>query len=93
MAFTSANRATGDGAARQEFLIRKPASNSQPISEKQDLVIGAGINNNGCRCGKPIASYRRRLIGTLGFPRRGRRNPFSATVFGIVRRELGVVAP
>lgn len=47
---TNANPASGEGGARQEFLIRKPATNSQKTSEVQARVIGAGINNNNCRC-------------------------------------------
>jgi hypothetical protein len=47
-------------------------------------------DNNGRRCGKPIVSYRLRLIGILGFPRRTRwRDPFTAAIFRRERRQLG----
>jgi hypothetical protein len=46
--------------------------------------IGFQADNNG----RYVVSSRLRFIRTLGFPRKGRRNPFSAAVFALIRREL-----
>jgi hypothetical protein len=83
-----ANAGACDSGAAQVISWRnEPASNTKCSIEFQAPVI----DTSNRQYPKPVLSYRLRLIGIRGFRRRRRwRDPFTAAIFRVERRELGV---